>query len=319
MAGNLIQGILELRDAAGPSWSETLNSLDLAYGLSRWALSEMFVDNGSSIWNVNGYRYYIALDVAGSCASSTGIQDSHTIPQAQQTVSFAFLPKYLVDGDVSWANKFKINIQWDQASLGTITSDFDSNLIQHMINIMQNPTAPTLNAVPITGFVDNSGGSYTISWTVPSGAQSYRIKWGPLQIVDWIGFDPINNVFTGDPVNTMAWFAATNASNVPAPAGAGTTQSLTISTGVSNLKAANFSVKAYTASSGGGGGGGQPRGCDLNGDGVVNVVDVQLAISQALGTLPCGSADLIGSGTCTVIDVQRVISAALGSACQLGP
>ena len=54
--------------------------------------------------------------------------------------------------------------------------------------------------MPITNVVDSGGGSYTISWIVPAGAQSYRLKWGPKQIVDWIGFDPIKNVFTGDPV-----------------------------------------------------------------------------------------------------------------------
>jgi hypothetical protein len=316
MTTNLIQGILELRNAEGSNWSEYTNSLDLAYGISRWSLSEMFVDDGSGNWEVNGFRYYVALDLSATCG---GTQDPHTVPQAQQTVWFSFLPKYLVDGDTSWAGKFKIGIQRDEAAIGTTTSDFGAYSPAHMMTIINNPTTTVLNNVPITSAVANGGGSYTVSWTVPSGAQSYRIKWGPLQIVDWIGFDPINNVFTGDPVHTMAWFAATNAPNIPAPAAAGTTQSLTINTGAGNLTAANFSVKAYVASAGGGGGGGQAHGCDLNGDGVVNVVDVQLAISQALGTIPCGSADLIGNGTCTVVDVQRVISAALGGTCQLGP
>jgi hypothetical protein len=309
MAGNLIQGILELRDAAGPSWSERLNSLDLAYGLSRWALSEMYVDDGSGRWDTNGYRYYIALDRPGGCSDTTGVQDYHTAPQAQQTVSVVFLPKYLVDGDTSWANKFNINIQRDQAAIGTITSDFGSNLIQHMVGIMQNPVAAKLNAVPISGLVDNGGGSYTISWTVPTGAQSYRIKWGPKKIVEWIGFDPIKNVFTGDPVNTMPWFAATNAATAPAPTAAGTRQSITISTGVPNLTAANFSVKAYT-------GGSVPgKSCDLNGDGITNVVDVQLAILQAIGAKTCSTADVDSDGVCNSTDVQQVINGALGSTC----
>ena len=58
--------------------------------------------------------------------------------------------------------------------------------------------------------------------------------------------------------------------------------------------------------------------CDLNGDGVVNSIDVQIAISQALGSAPCGSADLTGDGVCNVIDVQRVIDANLGGACRVG-
>ncbi len=247
MANNLIQGILELRDVEGSGWSEYLNSLDLAYGVSRWALSEMYVDDHSGRWDVNGFRYYIALDLPGSC---NGTQDYHTLPQAQQTVSFTFLPKYLVDGDTNWADKFKINIQRDEAAIGVITSDFGSYEVAHMMGIINNPLRPALSNLAIKTFTDNGGGSYTIAWTVPPGTQSYRIKWGPRTIVDWIGFDPIHNVFTGDPVNTMAWFAATNVPSLPVPAAAAATQSLTINTGVSNLRVGNFSVKAYVGSTG---------------------------------------------------------------------
>ena len=58
--------------------------------------------------------------------------------------------------------------------------------------------------------------------------------------------------------------------------------------------------------------------CDINGDGAVNVLDVQLMVSQALGTAPC-TTKLDGGATCDVIDVQRVVNAALGGACRLGP
>lgn len=50
---------------------------------------------------------------------------------------------------------------------------------------------------------------------------------------------------------------------------------------------------------------------DLNGDGSVNVSDVQAAVNQTLiGT--CGSADVDRDGACTVADVQLVINKALG-------
>jgi len=72
--------------------------------------------------------------------------------------------------------------------------------------------------------------------------------------------------------------------------------------GVSNGAASNASVS-----------------CDLNRDGAINVLDVQLATNQALGYATCGSADLTGAGQCTVVDVQRIISASLGASCYLGP
>lgn len=59
--------------------------------------------------------------------------------------------------------------------------------------------------------------------------------------------------------------------------------------------------------------------CNLTGDGAVNVVDVQLAINQALGIAPCTSADLQHNGQCNVIDVERVVNAALGGSCVTGP
>jgi hypothetical protein len=61
-----------------------------------------------------------------------------------------------------------------------------------------------------------------------------------------------------------------------------------------------------------------PSPCDLNGDGVVNFTDVQLAVSQALGTTACRTADLIGTGSCNVVDVQRIIVAASGGSCRTG-
>jgi hypothetical protein len=51
---------------------------------------------------------------------------------------------------------------------------------------------------------------------------------------------------------------------------------------------------------------------DLNGDGVVNAADVQIAVNQALGLAPCTNGDVNKDGVCNVIDVQKVIAASLG-------
>jgi hypothetical protein len=63
----------------------------------------------------------------------------------------------------------------------------------------------------------------------------------------------------------------------------------------------------------------QAATCDLNDDGVVNVVDVQIEIDATLGLIACGAGDLNGDGVCDAADVQRVIQAALGRPCQVGP
>jgi hypothetical protein len=58
--------------------------------------------------------------------------------------------------------------------------------------------------------------------------------------------------------------------------------------------------------------------CDLNGDTIVNVIDMQIAIKQAIGVSACTTADLQRNGVCNVVDVQRVIVAATGGACVTG-
>ena len=58
--------------------------------------------------------------------------------------------------------------------------------------------------------------------------------------------------------------------------------------------------------------------CDVNSDGLVNVIDIQLGINQALGILSCTTGDLNGDRQCNVLDVQRIINAALGAGCKVG-
>jgi len=77
--------------------------------------------------------------------------------------------------------------------------------------------------------------------------------------------------------------------------------STTLAVGVSLFFPA--SVRAQTANA-----------CDLNQDGVVNILDVQLAVNMALGLAPC-TANVAGAGVCNTVVIQRVIIADLGGTC----
>jgi hypothetical protein len=235
MQAVLAQGILEFRAAKGAGWSDYWESLDLAYGLAQFGLSEMFADNGSGSWVDNGFRFGIGIDVPSAC-------ESNYSPIAQQTISMLFYTKHLVDGGIEWAQKFKINLQKDAAALGITTSDFGSYQVAAVAGVLAHPMARSWADVQVT-VTETTAGTYTLSWTVPAGATAYRIKWAPKRIVDWIGFDAGKNVFLGDPATTVAWFAATNVPVLPTPSGS--TQSFTIQTGVSGLTTVNFSVKVY--------------------------------------------------------------------------
>ena len=55
-------------------------------------------------------------------------------------------------------------------------------------------------------------------------------------------------------------------------------------------------------------------GCDLNSDGQVNVVDVQLAVAMDQGLLPC-TATILGPGVCNETLAQDIAAASLGGTC----
>jgi hypothetical protein len=57
--------------------------------------------------------------------------------------------------------------------------------------------------------------------------------------------------------------------------------------------------------------------CDLNGDGVVDINDVNLANNMSAGATTC-TANIMGAGVCNIVVVQRIINAALGQACVTG-
>jgi hypothetical protein len=51
---------------------------------------------------------------------------------------------------------------------------------------------------------------------------------------------------------------------------------------------------------------------DINGDGITNVTDIQIAVNQAAGGAACASGDVNRDGVCNVADVQLVVNRSLG-------
>lgn len=58
-----------------------------------------------------------------------------------------------------------------------------------------------------------------------------------------------------------------------------------------------------------------PTACDLNGDGSINITDVTLAESMALGQTQCTSIIESNPSKCTIISIQRVYNASQGNPC----
>jgi hypothetical protein len=56
--------------------------------------------------------------------------------------------------------------------------------------------------------------------------------------------------------------------------------------------------------------------CDVNSDGRVDNLDVQLTINQALGKSTCQTGDVKRDRSCNVTDVQAVVNAVRGAGCR---
>ena len=160
----------------------------------------------------------------------------------------------------------------------------------HSVTLSSTQAAP---GAAFTATVKGGSGSVT-QWvavylaTAPDSAYSYKSNWkylnGTKTAPAAAVATPVQLTFAAPPdagVYNLRFFANT---------GTGTRLALS-----SNLTVA----KAGT-------------GTDLNGDGITNVADVQIAVNQALGASACGSGDVNKDGACNVSDIQLVINKALG-------
>ena len=184
--------------------------------MSRWNLSENYVDDGNGRWDTNGFRFGIALDVRNNCPGESPEPDFQ--PVATQTTSMTFLAKYLVDGTTRLGDEIQ-----DQHAEGCRRSrhhdvGFRQLSTPHIISVLNSPAPVPLTTLRdhrlhrqrrrvLYDLLDRPGKHST---TGSSGGRSRS----------WTGlaFDPANNVFTGDPAIRMPWFAAANVSDVPRPA-----------------------------------------------------------------------------------------------------
>lgn len=88
--------------------------------------------------------------------------------------------------------------------------------------------------------VNNGGGSYTLSWTVPSSTDSYRIKYSDKPIVPQIVYPDDSGI------KENFWAVSNEVTSPPTPGAEGTTQEVTL-TGLSTT-GLNFAVRGYSGS-----------------------------------------------------------------------
>jgi hypothetical protein len=104
---------------------------------------------------------------------------------------------------------------------------------------------------------------------------------------------------------TLATPTSWSATSITVPVPLATTGNVVVTVGGVPSNGMPFSMTAVSGNA-----------CDIDGNGVVNVSDVQLMINEASGISPPLN-DLNHDGAITVADVQIVINAALGLGCRV--
>jgi YetA-like protein/Galactose oxidase, central domain len=236
--GILNQGLWEYLQVQGTTWPKYQETFDLAYGIANFALSEGWrsgpfqdgCDGGT------GLAYQILLDEPNNPLTAS----------CDQTVWFNFYVAAKYTGDPNAWNGWKAKFPQQLKRLGGGHNYFDEYgtiIIGTMVDEILRPQVTTLVNVPVK-VQDLGNGSASLSWTVPAGALSYRLKYSNKKIVEWLNFDPLENSFGLDPTTNVPWFAAPDINSAPAPGAPGSVQTFPI-TGLDPSKTWNFALKAY--------------------------------------------------------------------------
>jgi hypothetical protein len=236
----LIEGMWEYAQERGPLWPSYEEVMDLAYGLGQWALHEMFVDTGEV--STSGFRYLIFLDFPNNAADNP---DFHL--SALGNVMFPFFIIHEWTGDTSWKHKFEIALQKSAQSFGNDWPRISNIGVTAVAHAVLHPDSrPRLIDVPLQINTDGRG-RVELSWTVPPNALRYRLKFTQnRKIIDWLGFDPVQNAFRFDPYRYCPWFAASNVPDMPDPQPAGTRDKLVLE-GMDPEQTWSYVLRAYVS------------------------------------------------------------------------
>ncbi len=239
------------------------------------------------------------------------------IPRLRNWVNTYYIPGTPIGiTEYNWGAESNINGATTQADILGIFGREGLDLATRWTT--PDPSTPTFKAIQMYRNYDGAKSAFgetSISATVPnpdnvSAFASVRSSDGALTVV------AINKYLTGStPVTlTLANFGAAPGAHVWQLTGSNTIQQLpdvAVSASAITATLPQQSITLFVIPA-------IAHACDLNGDGTVNVVDVQLAINQALGLAACTTADLQQNGQCNVIDVQRIIDMVLGGSCLTG-
>jgi len=270
-ASILLEGMQELLAVECPAWpagsSPACNKLaDTAFGVASWGLNEAWMPlslspAGGCATAMGGFSYSIDVD--------TRTPDSSINRMCGWSDWFFFYTASKYTGTTTasqWLDKFNhyylpgVVARMNASSFSTERgSVFEGAVMDQIFH----PPSYALVDIPVR--VTSRGPNFLLSWTVPAGAVSYRIKYSNRAIVDWLNFNPLSFSYALSPVANQPWFSApdltsdlapalasgssgssSGLSSGLAPAAPGSTQMLSVS-GLNPAQPWHFAIKAYIA------------------------------------------------------------------------
>ena len=212
---------------------------DLLLGLADFAYNEFYFEvNGGSALRDYGYQYSTLLDTANNASTNPTYYGSGLFRPISSGRLFEFA--YELTGDVKYLDREAKLLKGDVQYVSTRTPS-DPKCQAFMYEDL-NRGAVGWQAMSGVNVTNNGGGSYTLRWTVPSGASAYRIKYAAHPIIPWLGFDQAARTYAFSPQSYTAWFGAQNLNNEPAVQAPGSSQQFTV-TGLDPTTAQYFMVK----------------------------------------------------------------------------
>jgi hypothetical protein len=236
--GILGEGLWEFLRAEPKDWPQRQLTFDLAYGISGWALNEAWRSSPDreGCRGGSGLTYEIFIDEPNDSLD----------PSCTHTVWFNFHNYAKYTGDPpEWKEKFEEYLKHINGR-GVFYGEIGTIFEGAVVDVVLNPEPLKLVSVPLTAQKTGTG-TYRLSWNVPVGAQSYRIKYSDKKIVEWLNFDPVKNEFAIDPHTNTPWFAGSEVANPPTPASTGGTQTFEVRDLRSDVPM-YFALKAYVLS-----------------------------------------------------------------------
>ena len=244
----IIQGLTELAQVRGTSWTSAAGTnmyqraTDFAGGMAHHILTEGFFDDGTcAATNTCGFLYEFSVDYPDSSGPATG----------QETIWGGFPVEHNYRGNLSfWQRKFNLQLRNLNAANGG--GSWDENQIYMTSNALFYALHPG-TVVPqyvIVSVTNNGGGSYTLSWTPPTGVVSYRLKHNPSKtIVDDLGWNRFTNTSTFDQNANQPFWSSPATRQQPAVGVSSITVTIDDLTGAALAATGeSFSLKAYVSS-----------------------------------------------------------------------